>query len=326
MAHNVFLEETFRGPLDLLLHLVKRDEIDIHDIPIAHLTREYLAEIDRMTELDVDLASEFLTMASMLMEIKSRMLLPPAETLPGEEDEEDFDPRGNLVQALLEYKRFKEAASALEELAETHALRVPRIAPRFEATEEEGEEIEDANVVDLLTAFQGMIRAMLSKEAVEIVNEEVPTEVRIAQITETLAAIGETRFSKLLSSEPTKAEMVGFFIALMELIRLGRARAWQSADFTDIIIARRDPAERNRLSPQETDGTAAQHRRAPRALFAPPTPKSARPARRTSPFPACAYAVPLQPKARRGGLFPACPRLGPAVPAAMDAGAGVSAG
>jgi len=251
MVHEVQVENTFRGPLDLLLYLVKRDEIDIHDIPISHLTRAYLEELDRLRDLDIDLASEFLAMASLLMEIKSRMLLPPGTTGEEDEDEENFDPRAGLVQALLEYKRFKEAAETLGHLAEDHSRRFARLAPPPEFfIEDESEQIADAGVYDLLAAFQKMINAMRVSEAVEIVSDEVSTEVRIEQITTVLRDRDHVRFSELLSDEPSKSEMVGFFIAMLELIRLKQVRAYQTADFSEIYLEKRRPGEPARWEKQ----------------------------------------------------------------------------
>ncbi len=244
-THTVSLENVFHGPLDLMLYLVKRDEIDIHDIPISHLTHEYMAELERMRDLDVDVASEFLSVASMLVEIKSRMLLPPAEIENPEDEDEDplVDPRTGLVQALLEYKRFKEAAAALGEMAEIHALRFARIAPlpEFAPDPDDAEEdAEVANVLDLLVAFQKMARS-LSAGAQEIVNDEIPTEVRLEIMENRLRKEPRVSFSSLLSSHPTKGEMVGFFIAMLELIRLKKVLAEQSADFTEIYILKREP-------------------------------------------------------------------------------------
>lgn len=242
MVHTVQVEDTFRGPMDLLLHLVKRDEIDIHDIPISKLTRSYVAEMEKIQDdLDVDTASEFMAMASMLIEIKGRMLLPAPEEDELEEDDE-FDPRAGLVKALLEYKRFKEAAAALGERAEEHAMRFGRIAPRPDFADADDGEVDDVSPNDLLVAFQNMLEVMLQpQEADQIVYDEVPTEVRVRQILDTVAEIEHTTFSKLLSSKPTRGEMVGFFIALLELIRQRKIIARQSARFTDIIIEARPP-------------------------------------------------------------------------------------
>jgi len=201
------------------------------------------------------------------MEIKSRMLLPPAEPVDGEE-EEDFDPRAGLVQALLEYKRFKEAAAELGELQAEQARRFECFSPLPEAADGEIA-LESLGAADLLTAFNKMVRSLLTSQAVEIVSDEVPTEVRLEQIQEAVEAAGGTRFSRLLSSEPTKGEMVGFFIALMELIRLHLVRAWQIEEFGDIHIeAWQAPVPESRTVP-----TGLRHarcaKRPPPALFAP---------------------------------------------------------
>lgn len=245
MAHEITLGDTFHGPLDLLLYLVKRDEVDIHNIPISHVTREYLKEIERMRDPDIDLASEFLTMASMLMEIKSRMLLPPAEEEEGEDGEEVFDPRQGLVKALLEYKRFKEVAALLAEMAESHERRFPRQAPPPDLKVEVETQIEELGVLDLFAAFQKMARKLLSAEANVIEYDEVPTEERIQTIETAIATAADKRvaFSSLLSDNPTPGEMVGYFIAIMELIRMRRVRAQQSVDFGEIYIRARDAGE-----------------------------------------------------------------------------------
>jgi len=299
MTFDVTLADTFHGPMDLLLYLVRRDEIDIHDIPIAHLTGEYLRELDRMREMNIDLAADFVSMAAMLVEIKSRMLLPAAEPLEGEEEDADIDPRAGLVQALLEYKRFKEAAASLGQLQEAHAQRFQRYAPLPDA--EEGTiAMDELGVVDLFAAFNKMVHTLLTTEAQEIVSDEVPTEVRLEQIRTALQAAGRVRFSLLLSSEPTKGEMVGFFIALMELIRLREVRARQSEDFGDIHI------EPRRADAADAGATLADvvpacgPRRAVPGFFAPLT--SRRQARR----------IPRRSRGATAPLFPVLPSRRPA--------------
>ncbi len=255
MAYTVNIENTFRGPLDLLLYLVKRDEIDLHNIPIAHLTREYLAELGRMHSLDIDLGGDFVAMASMLMEIKSRMMLPATDQDAPDEDEEDFDPRSGLVQALLEYKRFKEAAADLGRLHDEHSRRFMRLPPIMEHGEDDAT-IDETSVMDLYAAFNRMARNLITSDSAnEIVSDEVPTEVRITQIRRALAVAGKVRFSLLISSEPTRAEMVGFFIALLELIRLREVRARQAVDFADIYI-----------EPRPRDDTAGNEKTLPAPL------------------------------------------------------------
>ncbi|MCX7934549.1 MAG: segregation/condensation protein A [Planctomycetota bacterium] len=308
MARPVSIPDTFEGPLDLLLYLVRRDEIDIHNIPIAHLTSEYLKEMARLSDLDVDTASEFMAMAAMLIEIKSRMLLPAPPAVEGEEDEPLLDPREGLVKALLEYRRFKEAASLLAAQAERQALRFARVAPDLAAEEEDGNEEESAfepgNVYDLLRAFRAMI---VSLQAQEIVSDEVPTEVRMAQIMEAVAAAGRTTFRRLLSDEPTRGEMVGFFIALLELVRLRQVWARQADDFSDIHIERRPPpgempasASAKALAPNKGK------RRAFASLFPPIVPRRCT-ISRAVPAPRFAIAFAIRPLALARGRRPAAP-------------------
>ncbi len=238
MSLNVKVENTYSGPMDLLLYLVKRDEIDIHDIPVGYLTKEYLSEIKRLELIDVDAGGEFVAMASMLTEIKSRMLIPPAEVEEGEEVEDDYDPRQGLVKALLEYKRFKEVAAELEQMSEMFSQRYGRTDPYIPALPAEiSESAQELGVLDLFAAFQKIARKMLNSAAPkEIINEEVATEVRIEQIKDVIAVRDRVSFTSLLSDNPTRDEMVGFFIALLELIRLKVIRAQQSVDFSEIYF------------------------------------------------------------------------------------------
>lgn len=245
MSLNVAIPDTFSGPLDLLLHLIRRDEMDIHDIPIARLTSAYLEEMGKLDMVDVDEAAEFLDLASRLLEIKGRLLLPPEETPESGDEEEgdDLDPRSGLVEALLEYRRFKEAALLLGDLATEQSRRYPRVAPRLEFAAVEA--VGDADALDLLSAFQAMLlRIVPAEESTEITYTEVPTSVRIEQIETVLGGIGKTRFSLLLSSKPTRREMVGFFIAILEMVRQGRLVARQTGNFSDIIL---EKAERRPL-------------------------------------------------------------------------------
>ncbi|MCC8189548.1 MAG: segregation/condensation protein A, partial [Planctomycetes bacterium] len=237
MSLTVTIPNTFNGPLDLLLHLIRRDEMDIYDIPIARLTATYLEEMAKLDLVDVDEGAEFLDLASRLLEIKSRMLIPPEEREDeSAEEEEDFDPRSGLVEALLEYRRFKDAARLLGEMAEEQARRFPRIAPRLALQPPDGED-DAADCMDLFTAFQALlVRMMPTEDSTVITYTEVPTSVRIEQIQAVLADVGTTRFSLLLSGSPDRREMVGFFIALLELIRQGRVTARQTDNFADIVL------------------------------------------------------------------------------------------
>jgi len=264
MSLTVTIPDTFNGPLDLLLHLIRRDEMDIYDIPIARLTKSYLEEMRNLDIVNVDEAAEFLDLASRLLEIKSRMLVPPDE-LPDEtdEDEDEFDPRSDLVASLLEYRRFKDAAKLLGDMADEQARRYPRVAPRFDFQLMEDAPASDS--MDLMQAFQNMLLRLVpqSNESNVITYTEVPTSIRIEQIVTVLEDIGTTRFSKLLSGTPDRREMVGFFIAILELVRQGRVIARQSDNFSDIVLEHREAAK-----PVETRQAekTARRRRAPRCF------------------------------------------------------------
>lgn len=301
MSLNVTIPDTFNGPLDLLLHLIRRDEMDIYDIPIAKLTASYLEEMRKLEMVDVDEGAEFLDLASRLLEIKSRMLMPPEERLDEEgEEDEDFDPRTGLVEALLEYRRFKDAAKLLGEMADEQSRRIPRIAPRLEFQLLDPDS-DSADSMDLFAAFQGMlVRMMPQGDSNVITYTEVPTSVRIEQISTVLREIGKTRFSLLLSGTPSRQEMVGFFIALLEMIRQGLVVARQTDNFSDIILERQEPAERAREGGRQ--GQVASRRMGtcfPSASAGFPTPahKQVRTGRVPSTFPSAAPArVPSAPR------------------------------
>ncbi|MHC4872505.1 MAG: segregation and condensation protein A [Planctomycetota bacterium] len=243
MAIDIQVKESYRGPMDLLLYLIKRDEVDIHDIPISHITNEYTKAISEMTDIDVDLSSEFLELASMLIEIKGRMLIPPEE-VEEEEDAVDFDPRSDLVQALLEYKKFKEAAGELDEMYDLHNRRFP-LVPHEHVKEEISEDtMLDSNIYELYAAFARMMRETIAAaSATTIVATEVSTEECIEKITAKLEISERVSFKALFDGEPTRPAMVAFFIAILELIRLQKVHAMQSEDFGDIYLEKASPED-----------------------------------------------------------------------------------
>lgn len=312
MSLNVTIPDTFNGPLDLLLHLIRRDEMDIYDIPIAKLAASYLEEIEKMEFVNVDEGAEFLDLASRLLEIKSRMLIPPEERLEeGEDEEDDFDPRTGLVEALLEYRRFKDAARLLGDMAEEQARRYPRQAPRMDFRFVE-QAAEEANSLDLLAAFQSMLDRMLPEaDAPDVIaSQEISISTRIEQIEIVLEEIEKTRFSLLLSGKPNRREMVGFFIAVLELIRRGHLIARQTADFSDIILERRQPPK----GAAETTGARTSARRTTwcfpvvRSLTRAAKAKKIRTAGACAQFPAAVAAprkIGVKRKAAATKLFPA---------------------
>jgi segregation and condensation protein A len=228
--------EVYNGPLDLLLYLIKREEVDIYDIPIARITEQYLAYIERLEELDPALVGDFLVMAATLMYIKSQMLLP----LPPEEEEED--PRWELVKQLLEYKKFKEAASGLEALRKERERKLARtVRPSVQLAppeEEENLSLEEANPWELLSLYTRLLKETLLEVPTVIALEGTPVEEYMDQITERLRYQGVLNFLELLPPPRERIEIVGAFLALLELVRLLKAKVQQEPNSTDIEIIR----------------------------------------------------------------------------------------
>ena len=227
--------ERFEGPLDLLLHLIKRDEIDIYDIPIAHITQQYLAYLELMRQLDLEVAGDFLVMAATLMRIKAKMLLP----LPAVgEEEEEGDPREELVQRLVEYRQFKEAAQTLKLREEERRL-------LFERGMVPGEDeagplpLAPTTLFDLLDALNRVLARVPDQTVYEIQAEVWSLDDKMALLASELAEHGTLSFSRLLMRCRTRAEMIITFIALLEVIKLGAALVVQNRIFEDITIVAR---------------------------------------------------------------------------------------
>ena len=227
----------FEGPLDLLLHLIKRDEIDIYDIPIAHITQQYLAYIELMRALDLEVAGEFLVMAATLMRIKAKMLLP----LPGVgEEEEEGDPREELVQRLIEYRQFKEAAVTLQlREAERRQLFERGMVP---SDDEMGPlPLAPATLFDLLDALNRVMTRVPEQTAYEVQGELYDVEDKMALIASTVAEQGSISFTELLLRCRARAEMIVTFMALLELIKMGQVTVLQAESFGDITLVARMP-------------------------------------------------------------------------------------
>jgi segregation and condensation protein A len=229
----------FEGPLDLLLHLIKKHEVDIHDIPIALITAQYLSAIAFMEELDLDVAGEFLVMAATLIHIKSKMLLPRPETAAGVEGEVE-DPRDALVRRLLEHQKFKAAAGLLHEREQLRAAQWLR--PDGRVAELAGDDYEPELEVDLfslMNAFQAVVDRLKLRPKVLLPPEEIPVEVRIEQL---LARLSETEalgFEDLFSDIEDRRGMIVTFLALLEMIRLKLVRVFQSGSFGPIRVYKR---------------------------------------------------------------------------------------
>jgi segregation and condensation protein A len=223
----------FEGPLDLLLHLIRKNEVNIYDIPIALITRQYLEYLDLFKSLNLAVAGDFLVMAATLIHVKSKMLLPPSET---EEVEEDEDPRTELVMRLLEYQRFKEAAQGLEtrEQEWREVFHRPASLGSGEPTDEIN--LVDLSLFDLLEALRGVMQRAPEKKDLEIVVDALSVQERMGLILDRLDAQESITFTSLFEDDTTRLAMVVTFLALLELIRLKRLRILQTELFGTIRI------------------------------------------------------------------------------------------
>jgi segregation and condensation protein A len=230
-ADLVFELEAFDGPLDLLLYLIRKDEVDIYDIPIAQITKQYLSYIEACRELDLEVAGEFLYMASMLIRIKAQLLLPRPES-----EEDVDDPRTELVNALLEYKRIKLASSKLEELAQVQNRRYPRLDSPVPDLPRPEPELVRVDVASLMIAFGDLLRRAPREELYEIRAQEITVEMRKNHIFSLLENKGSFEFDELFLDDPRKIVMVVTFIAILELIKSGILKIEQATCFSPIRL------------------------------------------------------------------------------------------
>ena len=228
--------EVFEGPLDLLLYLIKRDEIDIYDVSIERITRQYLEYLQAFKELNIDIAGEFIVMAANLIYLKSRSLLPLDQQPPPEDAEED-DPRWDLIRQLIEYKKFKEAAGQLH-LRELEQERIFAREGSVPPVSDGPLRLEEVGIFQLINAFQVVIKRVEAREEMrEIFGEHFTVSDKIELILQRVSA-GETlRFSDLFQGMTSRVEVVVTFLALLELIRLKQVRAIQKSIFEEIEIA-----------------------------------------------------------------------------------------
>lgn len=220
--------EIFEGPIDLLLHLIRKNHFDIFDIPIALITEQYLEYLNMMKTLNLDVAGEFLMMAASLMEIKSKMLLPADE----EKSEEEPDPRSQLVQRLLEYQRYKAAA---EELSRRSQLGWHTFT-RKEVNEGTSEEIVDVSIFELIDAFKKVLEKYPSEVVKEIVRDRITVAQKINELIERLKNVEVIQFTDLFRENVELQEVIATFLALLELIRLKLLRVIQPQNFGAIWI------------------------------------------------------------------------------------------
>ena len=228
--------DIFEGPLDLLLYLIKKDEIDICDISLERITGQYLEYLQAFNELNIELAGEFIVMAANLIYLKSRSLLP-IDQQPPEEDAGEDDPRWELIRQLIEYKKFKEAAGELHLRALEQERIFARDAARASALQEPLR-LGEVGIFQLINAFQTVIRRIEARQDVqEIFGERFSVSEKIEAILQSVATGGRLRFSDLFGAVASRLEVVVTFLALLELIRLKQVRAVQKNMFEEIEIA-----------------------------------------------------------------------------------------
>jgi len=248
-GHRVRAGE-FDGPLDLLLHLVRVNRVEIADIPIVTITDQYNEYLELMRELDLDVAGDFMLMAATLMHIKSRMLLPPDPR--AEEEEGEVDPRAELAQQLLEYQRFKQAAENLQAMDSRRQLIWTRDVVDEEFADEELLAVE---MVDLLTAFKGLLGRLGEDARVRLQRDNVSVAEKIAWLSDTLERRRSVELRSLLEDLPTRLDRIATFLALLEMVRLQLVLVFQRKALAEIRIVKIDPDQ----VPEPADAEEREH-------------------------------------------------------------------
>lgn len=245
--------DAFEGPLDLLLHLIRKNEVEICDIPIAVITRQYLEYLDLMKELNLEIAGEFLVMASTLLQIKSKMLLPAVEEDESAEEEAE-DPRAELIRRLLEYRKYKDAAAVLEARELLGRDVFARASAMLEEIEPHREEPPlEFNLLELIEAFRKVLATVPFERFHDVISETVSVAERIGRILDIMEERESVRFEDIFSGEPLTRELViATFLALLELCRLKTIRIAQAEPFGSIRLVR-DPDSNGNDGTDERD-------------------------------------------------------------------------
>jgi segregation and condensation protein A len=229
--------EVFEGPLDLLLYLIKKEEVDIYDIPIEKITNQYMEYLTLMQMLNLEVAGEFLVMAATLMYIKSRMLLPEDQQVKDTEEEDGEDPRWELIRQLVEYKKFKDAALQLGQREEEQSNVFARSGDTGVEIDVKDMPLAEVGIFDLIGAFNEVLkRASARSDFHEILEEKFSVSDKIEEILYTLRDRAEMLFSELFEQASSRTEIVVTFLALLELIRLKRLKVTQHKPFGEILV------------------------------------------------------------------------------------------
>ena len=253
MTFKVSLD-VFSGPLDLLLYLVKKHEVDVTEVPIALIAQEFCDHLAVLEELSIEQVGEFVELASVLLEIKARALVPRPE-----EQEEEVEPiREDLVQRLLEYKQYRDAAALLEDRARQWELRFPRIHTEEVPARTGPAEVAigDAHVWDLVGALTRVLAKREKRRPRQIVHDDTPIEVHIERIETLVAEQGRVAFSSLFDDDMPRSRLVGIFLATLELVRRGRLSTRQDGLFEEIWLLPRSPASADAPSAADPRTTA----------------------------------------------------------------------
>jgi segregation and condensation protein A len=240
MAEYKVQFEVFEGPLDLLLYLIKKEEVDIYEVNLTKLATQFIAYIDLMREFDLEIAGEFLVMASTLMFIKSRELLPVDQQVQVEGEDEGEDPRWELIRQLVEYKKFKDAAAQLQSLETRQENVFPRLPGKLEFESAAPAPKPDVSIFDLLNAVNGVLQRFKKREGDgrDIFEDKWTVSEKIEFILKIISERGSVRFAELFESAASRSEVICTFLALLELIRLKQLVCVQPEPFAEIEISK----------------------------------------------------------------------------------------
>jgi segregation and condensation protein A len=250
MSYKVDLE-IYNGPMDLLLYLIRREEVDIREVPISRIADQYIAYLDVLKGLDIELAGDFVVMAATLLELKSRALLPRPEapvTEDGEEADQE-DPRETLIRQLIEYRRFKDAAMMLDERGREMARRFPRqfderLLEEFKAEDEDAPSdfLKGIEIWDLISAFSHVVRTLGYSKPREVVYDDTPVEEAAAELLKRIESERSLLFSQCFVKGAGLSRLITTFLAVLELVRQRRIGAEQHEEFGDVRLFIRDPS------------------------------------------------------------------------------------
>ncbi len=244
MEYKVILE-SFEGPLDLLLYLVDKAQIDIYEIPINEITDQYMDYLKKMGELDLEITGEFLVMAATLLEIKSKMLLPNRDTESDIQqlEIEEADPRKELVKKLIEYKKYKIAAEKLGNLERIQSKVFCKPKEDFNLYSQKCDKLEEMNIEQLIKAYRKLAKKVIKKSYInigQIQNEEYSLKKCIMKIKSILQFKKRINFNQLFNGKPSRKEIVSTFLSLLELIKNKYVKVYQKNNFEDILISKLD--------------------------------------------------------------------------------------